>query len=232
VCGAIVEVKKQGDIVAQLLPHEKAGGRISEAPAPLASMVPGEPNSGPVVSLTDGGRPVIPAMGPPPVEMSGAGDFAGVDGGGSSASSPPPLSGSGSPPPLSQPGGPPPLSRSSAPPPLSGASAPPLPDAAEVSAPTSSLGGSPHSAASLNGAGAKPGVSLPGEPVESVRAPVAPSAAPQGLSEPTPSSLPLPGLSAAPAPGSVPASSDANKKMIAAYLAGIVSGLIISGMFL
>jgi hypothetical protein len=40
VCGAIVEVKKQGEIVAQLLPIGKRVGRISEAPAPLNSLNP------------------------------------------------------------------------------------------------------------------------------------------------------------------------------------------------
>ena len=40
VCGAIVEVKKQGELVAQVLDEGEGrrGGRVSEAPAPLASI--------------------------------------------------------------------------------------------------------------------------------------------------------------------------------------------------
>jgi zinc ribbon protein len=42
VCGAIVEVKRQGDVVAQILTEGegKRVGRVSEAPTPLASMNP------------------------------------------------------------------------------------------------------------------------------------------------------------------------------------------------
>jgi hypothetical protein len=41
VCGAIVEVKKQGELVAQLLDDgDGKRGRVSEAPAPLASLGP------------------------------------------------------------------------------------------------------------------------------------------------------------------------------------------------
>jgi hypothetical protein len=46
VCGAIVEVKRQGEIVAQILSEGegKRMGRVSEAPAPLASMNPDDPD--------------------------------------------------------------------------------------------------------------------------------------------------------------------------------------------
>jgi hypothetical protein len=41
VCGAIVEVKKQGEVVASILGEgENKRGRVSEAPAPLTSMMP------------------------------------------------------------------------------------------------------------------------------------------------------------------------------------------------
>jgi len=41
VCGAIVEVKKQGEVVASMLGEgENKRGRVSEAPAPLTSMMP------------------------------------------------------------------------------------------------------------------------------------------------------------------------------------------------
>src|SRR5688572_11358090 len=41
VCGAIVEVKRQGDVVAQILGDTDAKrSRVSEAPAPLTSMSP------------------------------------------------------------------------------------------------------------------------------------------------------------------------------------------------
>src|SRR5689334_4131648 len=41
VCGAIVEVKRQGEVVAQVLAEiEGKRGRVSEAPAPLTSMSP------------------------------------------------------------------------------------------------------------------------------------------------------------------------------------------------
>src|SRR3982750_3719023 len=48
VCGAIVEVKKQGELVAQLLDAfddgEARRGRLSEAPAQLISLGPDEPD--------------------------------------------------------------------------------------------------------------------------------------------------------------------------------------------
>lgn len=40
VCGAIVEVKRQGEVVAAILNEENKRGRVSEAPAPLTSMMP------------------------------------------------------------------------------------------------------------------------------------------------------------------------------------------------
>ena len=41
VCGAIVEVKKQGEIVARILDDGKnEPGRVSEAPTPLTSLMP------------------------------------------------------------------------------------------------------------------------------------------------------------------------------------------------
>src|ERR1051325_933550 len=43
VCGAIVEVKRQGEVVAQMLAEvDGKRGRVSEAPAPLTSMSPDE----------------------------------------------------------------------------------------------------------------------------------------------------------------------------------------------
>src|SRR5262245_31770839 len=40
VCGAIVEVKKQGEVVAAMLGEGDNKRRLSEAPAPLTSMMP------------------------------------------------------------------------------------------------------------------------------------------------------------------------------------------------
>lgn len=63
VCGAIVEVKKQGELVAQILNEGegKRGGRGSEAPGPLMSMNPDEPDEATqAISFSETGFPSLP----------------------------------------------------------------------------------------------------------------------------------------------------------------------------
>ncbi len=62
VCGTIVEVKRQGEIVAQLLTSGRPSARVSEAPPPMASAAP------PAVEPSGGGIPQPP--GPPPPEFA------------------------------------------------------------------------------------------------------------------------------------------------------------------
>jgi hypothetical protein len=67
VCGAIVEVKKQGELVAQVLDEGEGrrGGRVSEAPAPLASITPDEADEATqAIALSDAGLPLLPPMAP------------------------------------------------------------------------------------------------------------------------------------------------------------------------
>jgi hypothetical protein len=62
VCGAIVEVKKQGDVVAQIL-NDEGKRRVSEAPAPLVSIGPEDSESDEAtqaISLSDAGLPEMP----------------------------------------------------------------------------------------------------------------------------------------------------------------------------
>jgi hypothetical protein len=77
VCGAIVEVKRQGEIVAQLLALGKRVGRISEAPAPLTSYTPGGDTIGDGTELDDAedaGVPVAPGL--PTFNLSGSTNIA------------------------------------------------------------------------------------------------------------------------------------------------------------
>jgi hypothetical protein len=73
VCGAIVEVKKQGELVAQLLDETEAKytARVSEAPAPLTSITPDDDDDpdGATVSISEAS---INDRGPLEFEMPGA----------------------------------------------------------------------------------------------------------------------------------------------------------------
>ena len=67
VCGAIVEVKKQGELVAQVLDESEGrrGGRVSEAPPPLASITPDEAEEATqAIALSDAGLPFLPPNAP------------------------------------------------------------------------------------------------------------------------------------------------------------------------
>jgi hypothetical protein len=72
VCGAIVEVKKQGELVALILEDVdgRRGGRVSEAPVPLASMSPDDPEDATAaIAVSDGVYPPelgLPLPPPPP----------------------------------------------------------------------------------------------------------------------------------------------------------------------
>jgi hypothetical protein len=72
VCGAIVEVKRQGELVALMLEDVdvRRGGRVSEAPAPLASMSPDDPEDATAaIAVSDGVYPAelgLPLPPPPP----------------------------------------------------------------------------------------------------------------------------------------------------------------------
>jgi len=72
VCGAIVEVKRHGELVAQMLTDVEGhrGGRVSEAPAPLASMSPDDAEDATAaIAIGDGGIPAelgLPPLPPPP----------------------------------------------------------------------------------------------------------------------------------------------------------------------
>jgi len=137
VCGAIVEVKKQGELVAQVLDETefKHETRVSEAPAPLMSIGPDDDDDpeGATVSISEAslndngplefgflGMPRAPAPAPglaasslpPPPVSRGEGAPSPREGAGLAPSSPPPPM---APAPLasaslgSGPGGPPPL---------------------------------------------------------------------------------------------------------------------------
>ena len=189
VCGAIVEVKKQGELVAQLL--DEVDGRrvtrVSEAPAPLNSLTPEDDEAdGATVSISEGslnnGGPLqfeMPSMqlAPPPtgftapsVGMPPAALPPGALPGGLSASAaalPPPLaeaSVGADAPKGAAPLGPPPLSPSSLPPP------PPL----RADAPAElSAGGASNGRSEFFGEDVRPGLE---RKAPDLLAPVAPAA--------------------------------------------------------
>jgi hypothetical protein len=113
VCGAIVEVKRQGEVVAQIL-NEGEGkrvGRVSEAPTPLASMNPDDADDATAaIAFTDHilsehalSDPIGHA---PPVQNASSSysgsSYLGGTSSGSSAAPAPSYGGSLMPPPLSQ----------------------------------------------------------------------------------------------------------------------------------
>jgi hypothetical protein len=164
VCGAIVEVKKQGELVAHLLDEaeNRPMARVSEAPAPLTSITPEDEDDpeGATVSISEGSindpsraleleMPVLPAA--PPTGFSaalsgGAPPAFGADAGAQrldAANLAPPLP-------------PPPLSPSSLPPP------PPLRPAGADALPNGASGGSVvTSVAAVTAAANFPAAKLP-----------------------------------------------------------------------
>jgi hypothetical protein len=167
VCGAIVEVKRQGELVAHLLDEgdNKRMARVSEAPAPLTSITPEDEDDpeGATVSISEGSindrdrpllyegtplaagleMPVLPAA--PPTGFSAAQSAFGADAGAQrldAANVAPPLP-------------PPPLSPSSLPPP------PPLRPGTDV-LPNGASGGSVvTSVAAVTAAANAPAAKLP-----------------------------------------------------------------------
>lgn len=263
VCGAIVEVKKHGEVVAQMLTDVdgRRGGRVSEAPPPLASMSPDDPEDATAAIAIGDGIPAelglpplppppptgfpIPPLPPPPVRLEVA----------APTRSEPPLA-----PPLPSPAA---MSAAMSPAAMMGGSSPPplTPDAA-MDLPgmngSSMSNGSPtrggafggpaaanpaHGMPNMNGAhaqlghspmplgamdpeleDAQPAVGLAHAPQLSnavASAPVGNGAAPVTLTS----------LGSAEAPSTRAESDDTNKKMLAAFLTGIVVDRIVSGLF-
>lgn len=255
VCGAIVEVKRQGEVVAHLLDDvdpKRGEARVSEAPAALTSISPDDPEDAThaiaVSDSTFGEERGLPPLPPPPATGFGP------------SSLPPP------PPRVEALGAPEALGESNA------AVAPPLPDTASLNVePSPAAPGGPvlnGSNASANNVSASSnanrtsgaGASHAPAMAAGVVPPLAPPpplaekwSAGARSAEPARSSLEaappdmdggvgMPRATAGSAPPSPPLSGEAsssrgvesddtNKKMIAAFLTGIVVDRIIAGLF-
>jgi hypothetical protein len=227
VCGAIVEVKKQGEMVAHLLDEADAKRllRVSEAPAPLTSITPDDDDDpdGATVSISEASindrgpleleMPVMPAASP-----TGFGaPLAASAGGGArlEASVAPPLP-------------PPPLSPSSLPPP------PPLRSEASAEPAHASNGAGLNGSATpnVNGAGGFfPDAAAVDEGLTpELRAPVAPTAVSSAVSSAASTSTAVSDIATPPEEmvGKDPAF---KLKMAAAFVTGVLIDRIVSGLF-
>jgi hypothetical protein len=262
VCGAIVEVKKQGELVALILEDVdgRRGGRVSEAPAPLASMSPDDPEDATAaIAVSDGvyppelglplppppptGFPIPPLQPPPPASPAFRAD-ASVQAQRSEPPLAPPL-----PPPAAMDGG------SPAPPPLmpevmmdlpvmnGGAMTNGVPVSGVLVSPP--LPAPPFGAPNLNGSSAHGAFSHAGQAqhaemdaeMDDAQAAAAAALPNAALSNAAAASN-LGGGAAAvtqtslgEAPTTRAENDDTNKKMIAAFLTGVVVDRIISGLF-
>jgi hypothetical protein len=251
VCGAIVEVKRQGEVVAQVLAEiEGKRGRVSEAPAPLTSMSPDD---------TDDATHAI-AVGDQILSEGGSADDAAsaLLGHVKSALSqqrglpplpPPAPTGFGPtpvPPPLAPPEAPlarPELPRAEPPPPTFARQEPPLAPPLPNSVLSSSVGSPPPPPLPPMGAvepvhngsnGMVPRfgdvMPLPDDPVPAL--PIPPVAPVAAMALPTSYDTgALPGVTAVEVPHSAPPSDDTTKKMLAALVTGILIGFIIARLF-
>ncbi|HVZ33821.1 MAG TPA: zinc-ribbon domain-containing protein [Polyangiaceae bacterium] len=270
VCGAIVEVKRQGDLVAHVLDEGDAKrGRVSEAPAPLTTISPEDEESddGATVSISESSLngtgplqfelPSAPALPQVAASFAMGASAAPSPVPGSPPSSIPPAPGfspsSLPPPPLVRPETnlsleslPPPLELGLAPPPIPapGLGALPLPAASFASAlpmaspppldpvpPPLQMDG-PPALNGKNGMGtpyAMAQIESPRDLPEDLVSPVAAGA----FSSTTPGVATLGHLPSPPEAPALPSGvrDDTIKKMIAAFLTGVLVDRLIAGLF-
>lgn len=246
VCGAIVEVKEKGQIVAQLLPPEgKPPGRVSEAPTPLASTLPdgengaegaAENEEGPTIAIADAPLPNLPPAPLPNIpadvepglaEAAQANANASLSDSGASAALPaaeaPSLGAEVDVEPAAPEEAPPAAEAASELPSADGGP-PPLVEAPSLDAPVPAV-----AAGFVNGAIGDSVAPAAAHAEEDVRPPIAPSLS-EAMENQAARQPELSLNTTEEAPSSV-GSSDTNKKLIAAFITGMLVDRLLSGLF-